>query len=128
MTDKKQNATTQKSANRPTHSLCAKGVDAEIIYTHNIGGMWQKKASKGGTYGNVRINALYLRENPNKGANEPPFHLVVDTYIDGKAELAQIGTIAPKDNKGLFKVNHDELVLLPNRNGNKPTNGNQPQP
>lgn len=128
MTDKKQDRTTQNSANRPTHSLCAKGIDAEIGYTHNIGGMWQKKASKGGTYGNIRVNALYLRENPSKGKNEPPFQLVVSTYIDGEEQLAQIGTIDAKDNKGLFKVNHDELVLLPNRNGNKPTTSNQPKP
>ncbi len=111
MTDKKQ---TDKKGKKPSHSLCATDKQFDKKVTFNIGGVWQKEAKSGNTYSNIRVNNLYLEKSTTEGSNEPVLKVMAKTYYDGQERLAQIGIVQGENEQGLMKIDHFELIILPN--------------
>ena len=104
----------QKKGNKPSHSLCVTDKQFGKEVKFNIGSVWQKEAKSRKTYSNIRVNNLYLEKSIKEGSSELVFKIMAETYYDGKKRLAQIGIVQEENENGLMKIDHFELIILPN--------------
>lgn len=126
MTDNKKQ--TQKTGDRPTHSLFVKSEQFGNPINMRFSAIWNKP-QKG--YMSLSPEKLQLRENPNAKEDEPRFHLFLKTKIYGQDACVQFGEITKETTENCFEINLGDLVIFENkpREVEKPkTTNRQPRP
>lgn len=110
MTTKKQ--LTQKTGDRPTHSLYVKSEQFGSPINMRFAAIWNNP-EKG--YMSLNPEKLQLRENPNAKGDEQRFQLLLKTKIYGQDAEVQFGGITKDDAENCFEINLGDLVIFENK-------------